>query len=403
VKQPSVRDVLIIGAGPAGSAAAIHLARLGHDVLLVDRCRFPRPKPCGEYYNPECWRLLRELRVLPAVEAAGAQRIEAVTAGVSGGSQFLVRFRQVTPNGDAAFSLPREQLDALLAAEARTAGAECWEGTLCRAPWVEDGIVVGAELERNRESVNVRARLVLAADGLHSRFARRLGLGAPVALSARSRLGLSARIPTAAGAPPVIAMRSRSEDGCCGLVIRHGEANVGLAVAGGRSREIGGDPTAFLRRELERYPDLLAYCAGPPESVRTTGPLPWSTHTQYVPGCLLIGDAAGFYDPFTGQGVTFALMTAALAAEVAHEALRRGDGSRRVLRQYGHRRRRLLAPRVAVQRAIREVLARPRMLEHVLRRLERRADAAETLIGIISDIRSPYSGASPRFLARLLL
>ncbi|MBM3460369.1 MAG: FAD-dependent oxidoreductase, partial [Armatimonadetes bacterium] len=77
-------EVLIIGAGPAGSAAALHLARRGRDVLLVDRCRFPRPKPCGEYYNPEAVRLLGELGVLPAMQAAGAARITSLAVGAGG-------------------------------------------------------------------------------------------------------------------------------------------------------------------------------------------------------------------------------------------------------------------------------------------------------------------------------
>ena len=116
----------------------------------------------------------------------------------------------------------------------------------------------------------------------------------------------------------------------------------------------------------------------------------------------MLGDAAGFYDPFTGQGVTFALLTAALAAEASEAALQERDITDCRLSEYTRRRRLLLDPRLLVQRAIQLVLERPRLLSHVLERLERRPDAARTLIGVVADVLPAYRTLSPRFLAQLL-
>jgi flavin-dependent dehydrogenase len=394
-----VIEVLIIGAGPAGSAAAIHLARAGREVLLVDRARFPRPKPCGEYFNPECWRLLRELGLFPALEAAGARRVTALSLGVPGSRSLTVPFAPLLPAGATAFSLDRETLDHTLVNTARAAGATVWEETLVREPLVERGRVIGAVMRQDGIDREVRAGITLAADGLRSRFARMLGLARGD--GGRRKFGVTARYATCAADGERVEMHA-SGPGCCGLVTRGLVANLGMVVDGNRIREVGGDPAGFFARALESFPALAGYLSGEPPAVQTVGPLTWLTHRQAVAGCLLLGDAAGFYDPFTGQGVTFALLTAALAADVAERALAEGDVSEARLAEYARRRRALLEPKIAVQKIIQAVLERPRLREHVLARLQARAPTAQTLVGIVADILPAYRALSPAFLAGLL-
>jgi menaquinone-9 beta-reductase len=395
-----VPDVLIVGAGPAGSAAAIHLARAGRGVLLVDRCRFPRLKPCGEYYNPECSRLLRELGVMPRLLAAGARPVPALVLGIPGGRGLQVPFEGIAPPGDPALSLGRETLDTVLVEAAREAGASVWEETLVREPLVEGERVIGAVVDRNGQEMEVRARIVLAADGLRSRFARRLGLGQGD--GGRRKIGITARYQAAPGTEERVEMHAGGP-GCCGLVVRGEEANLGMVADGRQAREIGGDPARFFRQSLAGFPDLGACVHGEPLSVRTVGPLTWMTRRQAREGCMLLGDAAGFYDPFTGQGVTFALLTAELAAETALDALAAGVVSDARLAEYGRRRRALLDPRVQVQKAIQAVVDRPRLLDHVLRRLDRQPDLARTLIGVIADVLPARRVLSLLFLTRLFL
>jgi flavin-dependent dehydrogenase len=190
--------------------------------------------------------------------------------------------------------------------------------------------------------------------------------------------------------------------GCCGLVVREREANLGMVADLREPREIGGNPGRFFERALARFPSLKECVQGPPESIRTVGPLTWITRRQSVPGCLLLGDAAGFYDPFTGQGVTFALLTASLAARVADEALADGDVSGERLGEYQRGRRNLLGPKVRVQQAIQMVLERRPLRERVLDRLRRRPRTARELLGVVADVIPAARALTPGFLFQLL-
>ena len=393
-------EVLISGAGPAGSTAAIRLARMGREVVLVDRCRFPRMKPCGEYYNPEGVRLLQELGVGAALEQAGAQRVEALALSATGQPNLLVPFQGLAPAGVPALTLGREVLDTLLVEEARRCGVTVWEEALVREPLLEAGTVTGAIVRRDGVDREVRARITLAADGLRSRFARRLGLG--LGDGGRQKLGLAARYEARPGIPSAVVM-SADCHGCCGLAVRGGVANLGMVADLSRARDIGGNPAAFFQRALASFGGLQESVTGAPVSVQTIGPLTWTTRRQHAAGCLLVGDAGGFYDPFTGQGVTFALLTAQLAAEVTGAALDERDVSDRRLAEFTRRRGRMLAPRVTVQRVIQAVIARPALLGHVLERLNRRPACARALVGVIADLQPAYSLLSPGFLGRLLL
>jgi menaquinone-9 beta-reductase len=394
-----VIDVLVIGAGPAGSAAAIDLARAGWRVRIVERARLPRRKPCGEYYNPEAARLLAGLGVLDALRAAGAYPVGAVTVGAPSGKGFSVPLVGQSP-AEQAFTLPREVLDTLLARAAVAAGAELWEGVTAREPVIEGGAVCGAVVRVDGEAREVRARLTLAADGIGSRFARRLGLAAGD--GGRRKLGLTARYRAALHLPPAVGMHAGTA-GCCGLVVRGAEANLGMVVDAARAREMGGEPARFFEDALAEYPTLVRSVEGSPLSVTTIGSLTWTTASQALPGCLLLGDAAGFYDPFTGQGVTFALLSARLAAEVAGQTLAKGTPSGERLSEYSARWSALLAPRVYVQKVIQAILERPQLRDRVLDRLEARPGAAETLIGVVADMLPPSRLLRPGFLAALLV
>ncbi|MCA8948166.1 MAG: NAD(P)/FAD-dependent oxidoreductase, partial [Planctomycetes bacterium] len=173
-------DVLVIGAGPAGSSLAHRLARAGFAVRLADRKVFPRPKPCGEFLSPQCAPYLDELGLRGELAALGPRLVRGMFLNC-GEIRAAGRFRRLATAGAdalAGFGIRRERFDELLRSAAVAAGAE-WlprhslEGLIRTG----DGVVVGARLrDGGGEPVECRARWVVGADGVHSRVARELGV-----------------------------------------------------------------------------------------------------------------------------------------------------------------------------------------------------------------------------------
>jgi flavin-dependent dehydrogenase len=396
-------EALVVGAGPAGSAAAAWLAAAGREVLLVDRARFPRPKPCGEYLSPRCDALLQELGVREGLGERAHPHRRLVLRSADGFG-LAVAVSELAPPGATAFAVCRAVLDAALVERARACGARVWEGVNVRAlsrPSPEatevDAIVGGV-------SRRVRARLVIAADGARSTIARRLELACPA--RGRRKLGLVARYAGVTRAVPDAVEMHACPPGYCGFALEAGgEANLGMVVDAGEARAIGGDPGAYFDAMLPRFSHLAAQLAGARRvgKVATVGPIAVAARRASAEGVLLVGDAAGFFDPFTGQGVTFALETARLAARVADAALAEGDLSGRRLAAYDRARTALLAPRVRVQRAIQAFVSRPALFGAALRRLAERPDLARRLIAVTADLAPPAVVLSPAYLARLMM
>src|SRR4051812_26743505 len=176
-------DVIVVGAGPAGASTAAFLARAGLEVLVLDRARFPRPKPCAECLSPQASRLLDDLGVLSAVERSGPAHLEGVAVRAPDGTWLVgsyggPRDRRHRPYRPGSPAGRREVLDQILVNAARFAGAAVLEGTRV-TDVVHDGTtrIAGVRaLMRDGSRVELRARLVVAADGLRSMIARRVGL-----------------------------------------------------------------------------------------------------------------------------------------------------------------------------------------------------------------------------------
>ena len=326
-------DVLIAGAGPAGSAAAVHLAQAGWRVVVVDRAEFPRDKPCSEYMSPEAVRLLDRLGVVPDLEAAGAVALEGTTVIAARGSRLTGLFREAEPRPfrPAGLSLPRRILDARLVRAAREAGADVRERTRLEALLHDGGAVAGAMVRGpDGRHYPIRARLTIGADGLGSLVARRLGRRHS---SVPRRVAFVAHVRGVAGMGPTAEMHV-GDAGYVGLNrIGADLYNVALVVpqaacgdrprsgdtssSSRRSRPSPGSGAASSLRRLER-------------EVLVTGPFAARAGRVTAGGALLVGDAADFFDPFTGQGIYSALRGAEMAA--AHR-LRRARAERHRVRR----------------------------------------------------------------------
>jgi flavin-dependent dehydrogenase len=396
-------DALVIGAGPAGSATAALLARRGWRVVVADREHFPREKACSEYMSPAAVRVLETLGVVPALEAAGAVPLAGTDVRTVLGGRLAGRFAPSirAPFPPTGLSVPRRVLDAELVRAARAAGAVVLEGTPLGDLEREDGRVVGAALVADGAPLRVRARLVVGADGLRSRVARSLG---PRRHGWPRRIALVAHVAGVPGLDHAAEMHVGA-NGYVGLnPIGPDVANVALVVPAESALAARGRVTAFFHERLATFPGVGGRI-DPRRLVRevlVTGPFAARSAVVTAPGALLVGDAADFFDPFTGEGICSALRGAELVAATAGRA---GDEREldEALRDYRRLRARTFAGKWAVERLIGWSMEWPAFFDHAVRRIGRRRGMADTLVGVTGELRPARHVLNPLFLARMVM
>jgi menaquinone-9 beta-reductase len=315
-------DVLIVGAGPSGAVAATVLARAGVRVRLIDRARFPRPKLCGDTLNPGALADLQRLRLAGAAERGGLP-LQGMRVTGEGG----VSIDGAYPSGVTGRSLERSILDAALVESAVAAGVTFTDGVRASAPILDDGReVTGAELASSGSRERVHAAITIAADGRHSTLAFALGLARHPIRPRRYAIGIYAEHVSGMSGFGEMHIRRGRYIGVAPLP--DGRANICLVKPLWSVARSLGDPAETLRRELARDEWLgertatARFCGSPivlgPLAVNVVSP-------RHVPrGLLLSGDAAGFVDPMTGDGLRFAIRGGELAANAALTALNIG-------------------------------------------------------------------------------
>lgn len=398
-------DAVVVGAGPAGSATAALLARRGFSVLLLDRAAFPRDKACGEYTSPETEQVLKRIGVLEPVLSAGARRLPAMKVISPSGRSFTMQYSREGGAGEAqVLATPRRILDATLVDHARRSGVSIREREKVEGVILRDGKAAGVTLRgRSGGSREVAARLVVGADGVQSAVVRSLGLEAP--LRWPRNLGMVAHYRGHNGLEAWGEMHV-SARGYTGLApLSGGLLNVGLVMPM-TGDKAGGQGSAAARFEAfaNSFPGVRERLAGAERvsQVRGVGPIGVRVRRSYGPGYLLVGDAAGFFDPFTGEGVYKALRGAELAAEVAAEALEANDLSTRALSRYARLRRRHFAAKEIVCRLVQLFVAYPPAMDYVAARLPNRSEPLNTITGVLGDFADARAALSPRFLWSLL-
>lgn len=376
-------DVVVVGGGPAGSATARRLALGGQRVLLLDRARFPRDKACSEYASPEAVRQLALLGVLPAIEALGTTALTGSAVTGARGGHLHGRFDAAggAPFRATGLALPRRALDATLLEAARAAGVTVREGALVRGlARAADGTMTVAYAARGGEHL-AAARLVVGADGLRSRVARATGLRRQGRLR---RTAFVAHVRDVAG----LAGHAELHVGRAGYVglnpLSRDVANVALVVPAERAAEARGDLAGFVARTLETFPAVRGRVDldRTVREILATGPFDATCRRSVADGVLLVGDAAEFFDPFTGEGIWSALTGAELAAAAASAALATpGAVTARRLAGYRTARRQAFGEKWIVERLIGYAMLAPTLFDASLRVLER-TGRAHRMIGV---------------------
>lgn len=329
-------DVAVVGAGPAGAMAAHALARRGLDVTLLEKATMPRFKVCGCCLNADALALLERAGMAAPVAALGGPRLARMEVAAEGR-----RAAVALPPGRA---ISRSALDAALAGQARDAGARLLEGTTAR--WRESrpgGHRLALHAPRSTHAGDhLDARLVLVADGVAGRFLKAVpGFESETRPGARMGLATTLAAPGAPyGAGTVFMGCGRR--GYCGLVrLETGALAVAAAADADFVRQQGGPGPAAERlladAGLPAVPGLAtAEWRGTPGLTRAWRPLA-------QPRMFVVGDAAGYVEPFTGEGMAWALASGEAVTDAAVDAIEGDDSA--AAERWARERQRLLAGR----------------------------------------------------------
>lgn len=348
-------DVVISGGGPAGALAALILAGAGAKVRVFERARFPRHKLCGDTLNPGALAVLsRHLDTAPLV--ASSDDIHGMLITGPGG----VSVRAVYGNGIAGRAITRRVLDEWLLRQARAAGAQIEEGVAVKGAIVTGGRVSGVTVaRRDGGDAAHAARVVVAADGRRSTLAFSRGLARQPTRPRRWAIG--SYFTDVSGCGTLGEMHVRRGHYLGVAPVPGGLTNVCVVLPYAAGDRPFGSAEQQIRSRLNGDPDLRdrfadARAEGGPV---TLGPMAVDAEVAGEPGLLLAGDAAGFIDPMTGDGLYLALAGAELAATIALEVLADRLSADVAHVELARRRRASFASKWRFNRTLRSLVALP--------------------------------------------
>jgi geranylgeranyl reductase family protein len=397
---PAEFDVIIVGAGPAGSATAVHLARAGVRTLLLDKKPFPRDKVCGDCLSPRAQHYLDRLGLLPRV-AAESHAATRIRFRAPGGAEAATRIRGNADLPDQTLVLPRARFDHLLHTHALAAGAEFRVGHV-RELLPKGGVRL--------DTADLPARLVVIATGAALSLLKRTPLAPRErvhSVAARCYLSVTDEHRATLGRDlrfffdhlPLPGYAWLFPTGPC-------TANIGYWYNG----EGGVSAASELQRLLTEHPELSRVAAGAASLGAVAGyPIrtDFLTAPKVATGVLAVGEAAGLVNPFTGEGIDYALESAELAAEAIRAALAGTSASgvltagqlRRYPRMLNQRFRTLFLLMAAAQR----YALNPWVFDRLFGRGARGQVLVDRLIQVCFGAAPPANLVAPLELGRLLL
>ena len=332
-------DVLVVGGGPAGAAAAYWLARAGHDVVVAEKKQFPRDKTCGDGLTPRAVHQLEQMglagRLTEYHRFAGLRTI-------AHGRTIEMQWPDHPVFPSHGYVVRRRDLDTFVAENAAEAGASLLGGHEVTAPIVRDGLVRGATLVRKSdgEVITVEARYVVVADGANSRFGRALGTARNKAYP--QGIAIRGYYESPMHADPWIEsaldVRDRNGNSMPGygwiFPVGDGTINVGIGLLSTFRDYKSVNTTHLMDEWAHTLPEHWGIDPDAPLAPPTGGRLPMagSVDPKVGPTWIVVGDAAGSINPFNGEGIDYAYETGRMAAGLVAEALATGSG--RPLQRY---------------------------------------------------------------------
>lgn len=395
-------EVIVVGAGPAGSVVAAFLAREGLRVLVLDRSAAPPPKICGEYLSPGCLPILDRLGALTPLRDAGARPLHGMLIHTAGGRTLRATYAasaDFAPAPPHALAAPRALLDPLLLDLALKNGAVFEPRFQASDLLYRDGRVVGVQGRHRGDWASRRAHLVIGADGRHSVVARRIGGTLRHAwLDRMAVVGYLTGVRRAEEVGEIFLGHDRY-----GILnpIAPDLTNIGL-VSNRNDLPRGESPQGLFRRIAGSLPGLADRLTSAElvTPVRCLGPLAYRATRLAAPGVLLVGDAAGFLDPFTGEGIYAALRSAELAARCIRTAWRGGDLPGLDVPGYANAWSREFAPKWRLATLLQRAVRRPWIAERLVVFLSRRPALTSHLMAAFGDLLPATDLHLTRLLSR---
>ncbi|MGZ3556225.1 MAG: NAD(P)/FAD-dependent oxidoreductase [Gemmatimonadaceae bacterium] len=403
-------EVIVVGGGPAGASTAWALAREGVDVLILDRAKFPRDKICAEYLSPQASRILSDMGVLDEIERSNPGHLAGMSVRAPNG--FVANGEFAANHGFRAFrdkglAIRRTILDEIVLRGSRMAGARVEESVRVTDVTRDDAERVNGVVAMASDGAprTLRARYVVGADGLRSVIGRRLGLVRTSRIWPQ-RIALVAHYRNVQGVTDMGEMHV-DYGGYFGIVdVGEGNMNVAVVVPMSRAKEIGEDKTAFFEEWIASRPHLAERFEGAERTtpVRATGPFATASRHAWSPGAALVGDAADFFDPFTGEGMYAALRGGEILAPYLMEGLK-ADAAREagILSGYDRARKQEFGGKWKIERIVGMAIAYPYFMNNAAKVLSRRKDMADLLVGVAGDFIPPSTVLQPRFLFNLFI
>ena len=325
-------DVLVVGGGPAGSAAGFWLAKAGHDVCVLERKAFPRDKTCGDGLTPRAVHQLREMGLEPAI-AANHHRHDGLRA-VAHGITLELPWPDHPVFPSYGYVVRRRDLDQMVAEQAASAGASVRPSTEALRPLARDGLVTGALVKDKAtgETGEIHARYVVVADGSLSRFGRALGTARnkayPQGIAIRGYF--ESPLSTDPWIESCLDVRDREGRSMPGygwiFPLGDGTINVGIGLLSTFKGYKDVNTTHLMTEWAATAPGRWGIDPDAMLAPPTGGRLPMagSVDPKVGPNWLIVGDAAGSINPFNGEGIDYAYETARMAADLIDDALRSG-------------------------------------------------------------------------------
>ncbi len=415
-------DVIVVGAGPAGSATAAYLAMAGLDVLVLEKSRFPREKVCGDGLTP---RAVRELITLGIAtpEREGWIRNHGLRI-IGGGMRLELPWPDVASFPPYGLVRTRQDFDDILARHAVKHGARLREGMNVSAPITDDrGAIVGVAARETDEAgratgatLTYRAPLVVAADGNSSRLSLAMGR------EKREDRPMGVAVRTYYTSPrheddyleSWLELWSSDEQGKRVLLpgygwifgVGDGTSNVGLGILNTSSAFGKTDYRDVMRRWVATMPPEWTYndetMTGPIRGAAL--PMGFNRQPHYADGLLLVGDAGGMVNPFNGEGIAYAMESGRLAGEVVAQAFARGNDAQRerVLRTYPGVMKDALGGYYTLGRWFASAIGHPEVMRLATKYGLPRTTLMKFLLKIMANLAEPRGGdASDRLIVAL--